>query len=293
MTQVSSLRGALRCIAELNKQKTLYMAILNVSPDSFSDGGLFNSLEAAQIQAQKLIDSGARILDVGGVSTRPGAAELSTDEELERVIPVLRRLRETILPRAIISLDTSNPIVAEVTAQEGLIDVINDVYAARKSVNSRSTVATTAHVAAQYGLGLVLMHMQGTPATMQSQPQYTDCLNEVLAFLKARLDFAKSCGVSWCAVDPGIGFGKLLEHNLQLLSEHSFVKMRELGTPLLIGLSRKSFIKQLADRQGCLPTFGSMCEENEWRDQQSAHWEHKCAQWGASVIRTHKIKNPP
>ncbi|MEY2986967.1 MAG: hypothetical protein RJB13_488, partial [Pseudomonadota bacterium] len=217
--------------------------------------------------------------------------ELSTDEELERVIPVLRRLRDTALPHAIISLDTSSPVVAEVAAQEGLIDIVNDVYAARKSIRCPTEELTTAHIAARYDLGLVLMHMQGTPATMQSQPQYTDCLIEVLVFLKSRLDFAKSCGVSWCAVDPGIGFGKLLEHNLQLLSERSFIKMRELGAPLLIGLSRKSFLKQLADRQGCLPTFGSLHEENDWRDQQSAHWEHKCAQWGASVIRTHKIKN--
>ena len=99
------------------------------------------------------------------------------------------------------------------------------------------------------------------------------------------------CGVKWCAVDPGIGFGKLLEHNLQLLSKYSFEKIQELGAPILIGLSRKSFLKQLADRQGVLPAFSTLDEENNWRDQQSAQWEHNCAQWRASVIRTHKIKN--
>jgi len=133
--------------------------------------------------------------------------------------------------------------------------------------------------------------MQGTPATMQSHPTYSNCLDEVISFLRSRLDFAKRCGVNWHAVDPGIGFGKLLDHNLQLLRKESFEKMAELGAPLLIGLSRKSFLKHLAERQGNLPAFNSLAEENDWRDQQSALWERKCARWGASVIRTHTMKN--
>jgi dihydropteroate synthase len=291
MNHQTELQGALRCAAFLSTKRPLQMAILNVSPDSFSDGGLHTSVEAAEAQAQMLIASGADIIDVGGVSTRPGAPELATDDELERIMPVLRNLRAKVQSKTLVSLDTSNPLVAEAAGQEGLIDVINDVYAARKSTRSGSHDRTTAHIAAQFGLGLVLMHMQGTPATMQTQPTYSNCLDEVITFLNSRLDFAKMCGVKWCAVDPGIGFGKLLEHNLQLLSKYSFEKIQELGAPILIGLSRKSFLKQLADRQGVLPAFSTLDEENNWRDQQSAQWEHNCAQWGASVIRTHKIKN--
>lgn len=273
------------------------MGILNVSPDSFSDGGKYCSLEAAELQAKQLLHSGADLIDVGGVSTRPGAPELSTDDELNRVIPILRKLQNSVLSQAALSLDTSNPEVARIAAQEGLIDIINDVYAARKRVRNcgpgGELEQTTAHVAAEFNLGLVLMHMQGSPATMQVQPEYSNCLDEVWAFLQSRLDFANSCGVHWCAVDPGIGFGKLLEHNLQLLSDQSFARMKELGAPLLIGLSRKSFLKLLAEQNGGLPVFPDAEAELYWRDQQSAHWEHKSAQWGASIIRTHTIKKTP
>lgn len=295
MNHGATLQGAGLCARLLSAKPVLQMGILNVSPESFSDGGRYCSLEAAEQKAIELQAAGADILDIGGVSTRPGADELSTEVELKRVIPLLRRLKAGALPRIAMSLDTSNPAVAQVAAEEQLVDIINDVYAARKrsigTTRDDSGEQTTAHIAAQHNLGLILMHMQGTPAHMQVQPSYENCLEEVAQFLEKQLDFAKSCGVSWCAIDPGIGFGKRLEHNLTLLNEKAFSRLKELGAPILIGLSRKSFLKMIAEQNEINLQFSTPDDEMNWRDQASAEWEQRCALWGAAIIRTHTIKN--
>ncbi|MBM3382561.1 MAG: dihydropteroate synthase [Betaproteobacteria bacterium] len=293
--------GAQRCHALMDRTKTVYQGIINVTPDSFSDGGQFDAPESAVAQALKLVQQGAHIVDVGGVSTRPGALEISAEAELERVLPVLKALRSQLPTDVLVSLDTSSPTVAYAAAQENLIDIINDVYSARKTRavdtalsvktnKSQAFGATTAHVAGHFDLGFIAMHMQGTPSNMQRHPNYENCVDEVALFLQERIEFARNCGVHWVAVDPGIGFGKTLAHNLELLCPAALAKLNELGAPVLIGLSRKSFLKMLAEAQNALPLFASKEAEMQWRDQQSALWEENCVNWGARIIRTHVIK---
>jgi dihydropteroate synthase len=298
MNPSRSASGAQRCHALMNRTKTVYQGIINVTPDSFSDGGLYCAPEHALAQAIKLIEQGAHILDIGGVSTRPGAAEIPPQAELQRVLPVLKTLRKNLSADVLISLDTSVPEVAHAAAAENLIDIINDVYSSRKIMQkdfqlpyARGSAITTAHVAAHFNLGLVEMHMQGTPSTMQLNPEYEDCVDDVVSFLRERVQFAHNCGVKWLAVDPGIGFGKTLEHNLQLMSEAGLRRLADLGVPVLVGLSRKSFLKMLAEAEGKLPRFDSKEAEILWRDQQSERWESNCIKWGARIIRTHLIKS--
>jgi|GEM_PF-1840601 len=281
--------GVEKCNALMNLIHVVQMGILNMSPDSFSDGGLHSTLAKAVAHAQSLVAQGAHIIDVGGVSTRPGSRELSEIEELERVIPVLRELRQVLPQNILISLDTSSPEVARCAASDQLIDLINDVFAARKIAESQVRKFTTAHIAAEFKLGLILMHMQGTPETMQDKPQYSDCAEDVCDFLKKRVEFAKSCGVDWLAVDPGIGFGKTLEHNLSLLSLDGMTQLGSLNLPILIGLSRKSLLKAFAERNGNLPNFDNPASELQWRDEQSKLWEKSCILWGARMIRTHVV----
>ena len=296
---ISSLLGYEKCDALLNHTPVVQMGILNTTPDSFSDGGLYCSSSAAVEHALDLIAAGAHIIDVGGVSTRPGARPVSSAEEWTRVEPVLRALRREIPQNILISLDTSSPVVAYQAAREGLLDIINDVCAGRAFADALSggqeivgfeTPWTTAHVAAKFNLGLILMHMRGDPQTMQEHPQYEDCVEEVACFLEERLKDAVRVGVRWCAIDPGIGFGKNLEHNLSLLSEAGMRRLVQTGAPVLIGLSRKSFLKKLAERDGIRVSFSNANEELEWRDQQSLSWERLCEQRGARIIRTHKMK---
>ncbi len=283
----------------MNRASVVHQGIVNVSPDSFSDGGLYCDPRAALEQAQALVQTGAHIIDIGGVSTRPGAQEVSPEVEIARLLPALRLLRQNLPPDVLVSLDTSSPEVAFAAARESLVDIVNDVFAARKlslvkelaafSVDSSPSI-TTADIAAHFKLGLILMHMQGTPASMQMSPTYNNCTEDVFSFLKERVTFARQCGVQWLAVDPGIGFGKSLEHNLSLLSTEGINKLCELGLPVLIGLSRKSFLKALAERSNSYPVFDSPLEEMKWRDQQSEFWERSCIAAGARIIRTHVIK---
>ena len=212
--------------------QTLIMGILNVTPDSFSDGGKFCEVDSALVAARNMLEEGADIIDIGGESTRPGAVAVDEQEELRRVLPVIEALvAET---DAVISIDTSKARVAEAAMQAGA-HIINDVTALRADENMGA-------VAAKFGAGVVLMHMQGTPRTMQNNPQYENIVDEVCNFLKQRLDAAVTMGISRenLALDPGIGFGKTTEHNLQLIAESK--KIKKLGCPLLVGLSRKRFI---------------------------------------------------
>lgn len=216
-------------------QTPLIMGVLNVTPDSFSDGGRFDDLEAARVHARAMIAAGAQILDIGGESTRPGAPPVPADIEIGRVVPLIQVLsdRDDVL----ISVDTMKPEVAFAAIQAGAT-IWNDVTALRGSPDAP-------RVAAELGCHVVLMHMQGNPQTMQTAPAYDDVVADVAAFLRSRADTAIAAGVApdriW--LDPGIGFGKTLAHNLSLLA--GLERIVALGFPVLLGASRKSFIARL------------------------------------------------
>jgi dihydropteroate synthase len=206
------------------------MGVVNVTPDSFSDGGLFLDPDVAIAHGRELAEQGAEILDVGGESTRPGAEEVSAAVERDRVLPVVAGLAET----ATVSVDTSKLAVAEAALDAGA-SIVNDVTALRGDPE-------IAALCAERDADLILMHMRGDPRTMQVDPSYDDVVDDVRAFLAERLQAAIAAGVAeervW--LDPGIGFGKTLEHNLELLRRLG--ELRELGRPLVVGTSRKSFI---------------------------------------------------
>jgi len=216
-------------------KRTCVMGILNVTPDSFSDGGEFFTLDDAVAQGQKLFEDGADILDIGGESTRPFSDAVSVEEEIRRVIPVIENLAARIsIP---ISIDTTKAGVARRAIQAGA-SMINDVSALRLDHG-------LADVAAEYDVPVILMHMLGTPKTMQADPVYDDLIKEIKGFLKNAVDYAQSKGISKSKIiiDPGIGFGKTVEHNLLLIKHlHEF---KTLDVPILIGLSRKAFIRNI------------------------------------------------
>jgi len=219
----------------LKSHPAAVMGILNVTPDSFSDGGKFLALPDALKQAEEMAAQGASLLDIGGESTRPGAAEVSSEEELSRVIPVVERLAGKIeLP---LSVDTCKPEVAQAALKAGA-SILNDI--------TGLTDPAMLETAARYRAGVVIMHMQGQPRTMQENPQYDDVVAEVKDFLQKQARAAEQAGITDIALDPGIGFGKTLEHNLQLLNRLS--EFKSLGYPLLIGVSRKAFIGWLTGK---------------------------------------------
>src|SRR5208282_4112053 len=218
---------------------TLVMGVVNVTPDSFSDGGKFLNPEAAVAYALDLAGQGAGILDIGGESTLPGAEPVSEAEELRRVIPVIEKLAAVV--KIPLSIDTMKPVVAHAALQAGA-SIVNDVAANRKD-------DAMWRIAAKFRAGYICMHAQGTPQTMQKNPVYADVVREVGEFFGERLQRLNTCGVAadQIALDVGIGFGKTLEHNLQLLANlQSFTTM---ARPLLIGVSRKSFIERLLGGQ--------------------------------------------
>ncbi len=215
------------------------MGVLNVTPDSFSDGGCYQAPDAAVQQALRMEQAGAAVIDIGGESTRPGAELISAAEETERVVPVIERIRqETDLP---LSIDTNKAEVARAAILAGA-NFINDI-------SGLTFDPQMARAAAETGAGLVVMHTRGTPAQMQSNTEYADLCGEVLAFLQHSLDLAAAAGIdkSRIAVDPGIGFGKSVVGNLELLG--SLQRLRALGCPILLGTSRKSFIGKILDQQ--------------------------------------------
>lgn len=211
------------------------MGILNVTPDSFSDGGRFLNTEAAVAHGLRMVTEGADLLDIGGESTRPGATPVTEAEELQRVVPVIRALAGQV--RVPLSVDTMKPAVARAALEAGA-SIVNDVAANRTSPEMWGVVAAT-------GAGYVAMHMQGTPQTMQLAPCYTDVIREVREFFAERLDRLESVGIrpEQVALDPGIGFGKTPEQNLDLLAR--LAELRTRARPLLVGISRKSFIGKL------------------------------------------------
>ncbi len=241
------------------------MGILNVTPDSFSDGG---AEEAAAPRALAMLEAGADIIDVGGESTRPGAAPVSEGEEIARVVPVIAALRSAT--KAAISIDTMKPGVALAAVSAGA-NIWNDVFA----LQAPGALET----AASLHKPVVLMHMQGEPRTMQAEPYYDDVVAEVIAFLRARVAAAEAKGVADIWVDPGIGFGKTVEHNLALLNAVARIK-REVGRPVLIGASRKRFIASIDERA-----------KNAAKDRLGGSVAAAliAAQQGAEMVRVHDV----
>ncbi|MFZ4674342.1 MAG: dihydropteroate synthase [Nodosilinea sp.] len=223
--------------------RTYLMGVLNVTPDSFSDGGQFDTVERAVAQARHLVHHGTDILDIGGQSTRPGAGSISRTEEIDRVIPVIEAIRadgDDTLAQAIISVDTTRSSVARAAVKSGA-DVINDISAGTYDRAMLSTVA-------DLGVPIVLMHVRGTPATMQQCTDYQDLVGEIYEFLQHQIEDAIAVGIkpSKIAIDPGLGFAKTPAQNLELLRQLS--RFRDLGRPLLVGPSRKSFIGWILDQ---------------------------------------------
>jgi dihydropteroate synthase len=214
------------------------MGIVNVTPDSFSDGGQFASADAAVAHGLELVRQGADLLDVGGESTRPGSLPVTAEVELRRILPVVEALaRQTPLP---LSIDTSKALVAQTCLDAGA-QIVNDVTALTGDPAMARVVRAT-------GAGVVLMHMQGTPVTMQQAPHYDDVVGELLQFFRDRLRFCDEAGIArrQVVLDPGIGFGKTLEHNLRLLARLG--DFRRLRRPLCLGVSRKGFLGKILDR---------------------------------------------
>lgn len=217
--------------------RTHIMGVLNVTPDSFSDGGKYDTCDRALIQARQLITSGADLIDIGGESSRPGAAPVDPNEELRRVIPIIEAIRaESNIP---ISIDTTKAVVLEKAIAAGA-DILNDISAGRFDPDILPT-------AARLNIPVMLMHMQGTPRTMQKSPTYTDVVDDVYSHLEERIAAAVKAGIAKqnIAIDLGIGFGKTVEHNLDLLS--NCAQFRSLECPIIVGASRKSFIGTILD----------------------------------------------
>lgn len=242
------------------------MGVINTTPDSFSDGGQYDTIENAFRHARQLIEDGVDILDVGGESTRPGSANVDLDEELERTIPLIKAVREVSdIP---ISIDTNKTAVMQRAVEAGAT-LINSIWALQ--------LENSLEVVAELGVPVCLMHMQGTPETMQNNPSYTDVVAEVMGFLRQRIDAAIKAGIkqSNIIVDPGFGFGKTLQHNLLMLK--SLTKFKSLGVPLLVGLSRKSMIGTILDKPVDQRLYGSISGAVI------------AAMLGADIIRAHDV----
>ncbi|ROH85584.1 dihydropteroate synthase [Pseudomethylobacillus aquaticus] len=247
--------------------RPLVMGIVNVTPDSFSDGGRYAATELAVAHALQLVEEGADILDIGGESTRPGATPVALEEELSRVIPVITALAQRVsVP---ISIDTYKPAVMQAAIAAGA-DLVNDVRALQEPGALEIVAASTA--------GVCLMHMQGTPATMQQEPHYSDVLTEVATFLQARKAAAMAAGIPAARIvlDPGFGFGKRSLHNLTLLQR--LPQLGALGQPLLIGLSRKSVLGQITGNDVDARLHASLAAAVI------------AAMKGASILRVHDVK---
>ena len=250
-------------------RRTLVMGVVNVTLDSFSDGGLFADPRDAVAHAARLIDEGSDILDVGGESTRPGSDPVAIDEELARVLPVIEGIRSA-RPDAVISIDTRHPDVAA-KAIEGGASIVNDVTAGRDPAMFP--------VARESDTGMILMHMLGEPKTMQDDPRYDDVVSDIHEYLRERVEAAVFAGIpaDHLAVDPGIGFGKSLDHNLALL--RSIEEFMDLDAALLVGASRKRFLGTLTGTDD--PT------DRLEASRAVAAW---CAAHGADVVRVHDVR---
>ena len=250
-------------------KRGMIMGIVNVTPDSFSDGGRFLDTGRAVEHALKLISEGADILDIGGESTRPGAEPVEAAEELRRVLPVIRAVRSET--KTLISIDTMKASVARAAVEAGA-DIINDVTGLRGD-------PAMLRAATECDAGLVIMHMIGTPQTMQKLPQYDDVVREVQTYFEARLHSLENAGISpeRIVLDPGFGFGKTLEHNISLMRSLPELSVDE--RPLLVGVSRKSIIGRLLE-----------AEDLEDRDWPTVALTAHARELGARVVRVHDVK---
>jgi dihydropteroate synthase len=250
-------------------RRALVMGIINTTPDSFSDGGSFMDPQAALAHGLAMVADGAEILDIGGESTRPGAQGVSADEEIQRVLPVIRALRQEC--QVLISIDTSKAAVARAALDAGA-DIINDITGLRGDADMPALAASSK-------AGVVIMHMQGEPRTMQVAPTYEDVVSEVGEFFRHSLAGAVASGIDpMCiALDPGIGFGKSPEHNRRLLAELSV--FLGLGRPLLVGVSRKSFLGWLAG--------SAAMDDRFWP---GVALTSLCRERGARILRVHDVK---
>ncbi|MFM9835243.1 MAG: dihydropteroate synthase [Methylophilaceae bacterium] len=251
----------------LNLNRPCVMGIVNVTPDSFSDGGQYQATEAAVMHALDLVNQGADILDVGGESTRPNATPVSLQEELDRVIPVIECLAKQInIP---ISIDTYKPPVMQAAIQAGA-SIVNDVRALQE--------AGAMEVVANSNAGVCLMHMQGTPQTMQDNPHYENVVSEVKEFLADRLKASTHAGIGAerILLDPGFGFGKTRAHNITLIQQ--LESLTELGQPLLVGLSRKSVLGQVTGNDVTARLYASIAASTI------------AAMKGAKILRVHDVK---
>ncbi len=244
---------------------TILVGVLNVTPDSFSDGGRYVAFDDAVAHGLRLAGDGAHLVDVGGESTRPGAEQVDAAEERRRVVPVIEAL---VAEGVRVSIDTAKPDVAEAAIAVGAV-VVNDVTALRADGMAR--------VCADGGVGVVLMHMQGDPRTMQVAPTYDDVVEDIRDFLAERVAAVSAAGVAAerIAVDPGIGFGKTIDHNLVLLA--GLTRFTDLGRPVMIGASRKRFLGTLTGRDG------------DDRDVATAATVALAVQAGASIVRVHNV----
>lgn len=255
-------------ILNLEFNKPIIQGVLNVTPDSFSDGGKFENLDEAINQAQLMIDAGCDIIDVGGESTKPGAKPVTIDEELNRVIPVIEKLSGK---STLISIDTRNAEVMDAAVLKAGANIINDVSALEHDPDSIK-------VASETGVPVILMHTQGTPENMQNNPEYSNAVLDIYDYLEARIRHCVSKGIdkSKIIVDPGIGFGKTVEHNIQILKYIAL--FHGLGVPLLIGVSRKSFIGKVSGE-----------EQAEKRVAGSVAAAQDCIQNGVQIVRVHDV----
>jgi len=248
--------------------RTRIMGILNVTPDSFSDGGLFSDAGKALSHARNLAAAGADIIDIGGESTRPGSEPLAEDEELRRILPLIERLsKELTVP---LSVDTYKAAVAERALDAGA-SIVNDISGLRFSPDM-------AKVVADHGAAVIIMHIKGTPRNMQENPVYGDVIGEIIAYLEEGIAIAERAGVDRnnTLIDPGIGFGKTLEHNLEILNRLD--EFRTLGRPIVLGTSRKKFIGKVLD----IPV-------PEQRDEGTAATVALGIERGASIVRVHDV----
>jgi len=247
------------------------MGVLNITPDSFSDGGLFLSIDDALKQVKDMISGGADIIDVGGESTRPGAEKVSIDEEIDRIIPVVVRIKKEF--EVLVSIDTYKERVARMAVTEAGADMVNDISGLGFSENMASSISIL-------DIPVVVMHIQGTPENMQKNPYYTDVITELKEFFSDRISYALSKGIKKekIIIDPGIGFGKRLEDNIKIIKKLG--EFKEFDCPILIGLSRKTFLGEISGEK--IPKS---------REAETLTGNIVSILNGASIIRVHNVRN--
>ncbi len=255
----------------LDLEEPVVMGILNVTPDSFSDGGTFFENGVAMKEAEQMVKAGAAIIDVGGESTRPGARRVSADEEIDRVLPVVEKIKDEL--EVLVSIDTYKERVARVAVQEGGADMVNDISALAFCEKMPETIA-------QLDVPIILMHIKGTPENMQKDPFYSDLIPELIQYFHNRVDFALSKGIKKekIIIDPGIGFGKRVGDNVQIIRE--LRQFKEFELPILMGLSRKSFLGRITGE-----------ETPRLREAETITADVISILNGANIVRVHNVAN--